>query len=148
MAVIMRLIRSVIYQQPVERDRTADIARQHDTGRPQGDKNSGGLNSAPGKHTRWAVLSLGWRSKRKATARHSQHARVLTGFFPKTCFWPQKLGFSHFFQFSRELLAAETIFERFYLVLGRCQSLITMRGQSVFVSALSMSIVGVCQLAG
>ena len=37
MAVIMRLIRSVIYRQPVERDRTADIARQYDTGRPQGD---------------------------------------------------------------------------------------------------------------
>ena len=38
--------------------RTTDVARQHDTGRPQGDKNSGGLNPAPGEHTRWAVLSL------------------------------------------------------------------------------------------
>jgi len=97
MAVIMRLIRSVIYRQPVERDRTADIARQHDTGRPQGDKNSGGLNSAPGKHTRWAVLSLGWRSKRKATARHSQHARVLTEFFPENLFLAQKTWVFSFF---------------------------------------------------
>ena len=43
------------------RDRTTDVARQHDTGRPQGDKNSGGLNPAPcgpGEHTRWFVLSL------------------------------------------------------------------------------------------
>jgi len=34
------------------RDRTTDVARQHDTGRPQGDQNSGVLNPAPGEHTR------------------------------------------------------------------------------------------------
>jgi len=32
--------------------RITEVARQHDTGRPQGDKNSGGLNPAPGEHTR------------------------------------------------------------------------------------------------
>jgi len=33
-------------------DRATDVARQHDTGRPQGDKNSGGFNPVPGEHTR------------------------------------------------------------------------------------------------
>jgi len=41
--------------QPVERDRATDVARQHDIGRPQGNKNSGGLNPAPGEHTRRVV---------------------------------------------------------------------------------------------
>jgi len=48
--------------QPVERDQTTDVARQHDTGRSQGDekqgKKSGGLNPAPGENTRWVVLYL------------------------------------------------------------------------------------------
>jgi len=42
-------------------NRTTDVARQHNTGRQQewqDDKKSGGLNPAPGEHTRWAVLSL------------------------------------------------------------------------------------------
>ena len=39
-------------------ERTTDAARQHDTGRPQGHKNCGGLNATPSEHTRWAVPSL------------------------------------------------------------------------------------------
>jgi len=38
--------------------RTTDVARQHDTCRPQCYQKSGGLNPAPGEHIRWAVLSL------------------------------------------------------------------------------------------
>jgi len=44
--------------QPVERNRTTDIARQLDTGRSQGDKISAWLNPAPVEYTRWVVLSL------------------------------------------------------------------------------------------
>ena len=39
-------------------DRTTDVAREQDSGRPQGDQNSRGLNPAPGERTRCAVLSL------------------------------------------------------------------------------------------
>jgi len=53
----------------VERDRTTDVARQHDTGRSQGNggniiiiiimkEKSGGLNPAHGKNTCWVVLYL------------------------------------------------------------------------------------------
>ena len=45
-------------EMPGPRDWTTDVARQHDTGRPQDDKNSGGLNPVPGEHTCWAVLPL------------------------------------------------------------------------------------------
>ena len=42
------------------RDRTNDVARQHDKGRPQGNTNSRAINPVPvdPEHTRWVVLSL------------------------------------------------------------------------------------------
>ena len=57
---------------PVERDQTTDVARQHYTGRSQGDgkkkerkkrtkkikEQSGGLNPAHGKNTCWVMLYL------------------------------------------------------------------------------------------
>ena len=49
------LVRGLANNEMGCRDRTTDVARQHDTGRPQGGKNSGGLNPAPGEHTRWFV---------------------------------------------------------------------------------------------
>jgi len=46
------LVRGLANNEMGYRDRTTDVARQHDISRPQGDKNSQGLNPAPGEHTR------------------------------------------------------------------------------------------------
>jgi len=46
------LVRGLANNEMGCRDRTTDVARQHDTGRPQGDKNSAGLNPTPGDYTR------------------------------------------------------------------------------------------------
>jgi hypothetical protein len=64
--------------QPVERDRTTDVARQHDTCRSQGDKKkgkkSGGLNPLHGENTRWVAC------RPRMEKSHSHQPR--TGRFP------------------------------------------------------------------
>jgi len=40
-----------------KRNRTTDVARQHDKGSPQGDKISGGFNLASGAHTLCRAVS-------------------------------------------------------------------------------------------
>ena len=96
MAVIMRLIRSVNYQQPVERNRTTDIAIQHDTGRPQTTKIPEDWTPPWRAHTLGRAVS--WAAQQAEGHRAPLAARQSAyGIFPENLFLAPKTWVFSFF---------------------------------------------------